>query len=76
MRRIGKRMQGGIFGLVTAAALGFGGAQAFAQPGAAAEGVRACSSGPCDQYCKSRGATGGYCEMGGCMCYVDLPPAR
>jgi hypothetical protein len=71
-----QRTRSGIFGLVTAAALAFGGAQALAQPGAAAKAGRACSSGPCNEYCTSRGATGGYCEMGGCMCYVDLPPAR
>lgn len=63
----------GIFGLAVAAALVFGGAQAFASPGAAS--ARACSQPRCDQYCKSRGATGGDCVMGGCMCYVDLPPA-
>lgn len=63
----------GIFALAVAAALGFGAAQAFASPGA--EAARACSQPQCDQYCKSRGATGGQCVMGGCMCYVELPPA-
>ena len=63
----------GIFGLAVAAALVFGGAQAFALPGEAA--ARACSQPQCDQNCKARGATGGQCVMGGCMCYVELPPA-
>jgi hypothetical protein len=64
-------MRGGIFGLVTAAALGFGGAQAFAQPAAAADAERACSSGPCNRDCKARGADGGFCDQGGCICYIQ-----
>jgi hypothetical protein len=71
MSRIGGRMRGGIFGLATAAALGFGGAQAFAQPGAAADAERACSSGQCNRDCKAGGADGGFCEQGGCICYIQ-----
>jgi hypothetical protein len=68
-----RRMQRGMFAVATAAALGFGAAQAFASPGGAA--ARACDLAQCDAACKARGATGGYCQMGWCGCYVDLPPA-
>jgi hypothetical protein len=70
-----RTMQRGMFAAAMAAALGFGGAQAFASPGAAAQGERACSQPQCDESCRARGATGGQCVMGGCMCYVELPPA-
>jgi len=70
-----QRIWSGILGLVTAAALAFGAAQAFASPaGTTAE--RACDLAQCDASCKARGATGGYCQFGWCGCYVDVPPAR
>jgi hypothetical protein len=69
-----RRMQRGVFAAAMAAALGFGGAQAFASPGAATAG-RACDLAQCDANCKARGFTGGYCQLGWCGCYVDLPPA-
>ena len=71
MSRFGRRMQGGVFALAIAAALGFGGAQAFAQPGAAAEAERACSGGQCNRDCKARGADGGFCDQGGCICFIQ-----
>ena len=68
-------IRSGMFAAAMAAALGFGGAQAFASSGAAMEAERACDPAQCDANCKARGATGGYCQMGWCGCYVDLPPA-
>ena len=69
-----QRTRTGIFSLTVAAALAFGAAQAFASPGAA-KAQRACDPAQCDASCKARGFTGGYCQLGWCGCYVDLPPA-
>lgn len=66
-----RRMHRGLFALATAAALGFGAAQAFASPGAAAEAERACSGGQCNRDCRARGADGGFCDQGGCICYIQ-----
>jgi hypothetical protein len=68
-----RTMQRGFFALAMAAALGFGGAQAFASPGA--EEVWACSGGQCNRDCKARGADGGFCDQGGCICYIQVTPA-
>ena len=70
-----RRMQYAMFAAAIAAALGFGGAQAFASPGAGAQGARACDLAQCDAGCKARGFSGGYCQMEWCGCYVDVPPA-
>jgi hypothetical protein len=67
-------IRGGMFALATAAALGFGGAQAFASPGAA-EAERACSGGQCNRDCRARGADGGFCDQGGCICYIQAGTA-
>ncbi|HYW10590.1 MAG TPA: hypothetical protein VE871_01505 [Longimicrobium sp.] len=65
-----RRMQRGVFAAAMAAALGFGGAQAFASPAAAAaDESRACSSGQCTQECRRIGYNVGVCESGTCVCY-------
>jgi len=64
----------GLFALAVAAALGFGGAQAFASPGAVAE--RACSGGQCNRDCKARGYGGGFCDQGGCICIIQVTPTE
>ncbi len=69
-----RSMHQGMFGLAMAAALAFGGAQAFASPGETA--ARACSGGQCNRDCKARGADGGFCDQGGCICYIQATPAR
>jgi hypothetical protein len=69
-----RAIRSGMFVAAVVAALGFGGAQAFASPGAA-KAERACDPAQCDANCKARGFTGGYCQFGWCGCYVDLPPA-
>ena len=69
-----RRIRSGVFAAAMAAALGFGGAQAFASPGAATA-ERACDLAQCDANCRARGFTGGYCQFGWCGCYVELPPA-
>jgi hypothetical protein len=66
-----RRMQRGLFAAAMAAALGFGAAQAFASPGAAADVERACSGGQCNRDCKARGADGGFCDQGGCICFIQ-----
>jgi hypothetical protein len=55
--------------LAAAAALGFGGAQAFASPAASAADERACASGQCTQACRKIGYNAGVCEQGSCVCY-------
>lgn len=62
----------GTFALATLAALGFGAAQAFASPGETA--ARACNGGQCNRDCKARGADGGFCDQGGCICYIQVTP--
>lgn len=62
----------GVFALATAAALAFGGAQAFASPGAAAEAERACSGGQCNRDCRARGYDGGFCDQGACICLIPV----
>jgi hypothetical protein len=73
MSGIGRRTRSGLFALATAAALAFGGAQAFASPGPAAA-ERACSGGQCNRDCRARGADGGFCDQGGCICYIQVDP--
>jgi hypothetical protein len=51
------------------AALGFGGAQAFASPGAAAEGAARCTDGTCKSRCLSLGYAGGSCSGATCVCW-------
>ncbi len=67
-----RRMQRGVFAAAMAGALGFGAAQAFASPGTSADAERACSSGQCNRDCKARGADGGFCDQGGCICYIQV----
>jgi hypothetical protein len=74
MSRTVRRAQRGMFALATVGALGFGAAQAFASPGAAAE-ARACNGGQCNRDCKARGADGGFCDQGGCIRYLEVTPA-
>lgn len=66
-----RRTRQGIFGAAMAAALAFGGAQAFASPGAPTEAERACSGGQCNRDCRARGADGGFCDQGGCICIIQ-----
>jgi hypothetical protein len=71
---IERRMHRGLFAAATAAALGFGGAQAFASPAAAsADAMRACSSGQCGRDCRRAGYDGGFCDQGGCICIIQVP---
>jgi hypothetical protein len=56
--------------LAVAAALGFGGAQAFASPGAAVEGAARCTDGTCNSRCVSLGYTGGRCVGATCTCFT------
>lgn len=66
-------MQRGMFAAVTAAALGFGAAQAFAAPAAAANAERACVNGKCARECRSIGYDDGFCDQGGCICIFLVP---
>ena len=69
------RMRGGMFAAAMAAALGFGGTQAFASPdAAAADAERACSGGQCNRDCRARGYDGGFCDQGGCICIIQVTP--
>ena len=65
------RLRGWLFGAGVAAALGFGGAQAFASPAPAAAGERVCNSQLCNRICQSIGTIGGFCTSdGSCVCYL------
>jgi hypothetical protein len=75
MNGIGRRTRSGLFALATAAALGFGGAQAFASPGAAADAERACNGPQCREYCRSIGYDDGRCNQGSCGCLIVVPPS-
>lgn len=66
------RMRRRIFALAMAAAMGFGGAQAFASP-AAASGERACVAGKCRQDCRKIGYDEGVCDQGSCICLIVVP---
>ena len=68
-----QRTRPGIFSLTVAAALGFGGAQAFASPGAAADAERACNGSQCREYCRSIGYDDGRCGQDGCACLIVVP---
>ncbi len=54
----------------TAAALGFGAAQALAAPSGDAGGAAVCRPGDCSRACKASGADGGKCTGGMCVCYI------
>jgi hypothetical protein len=70
MSGIRQRTRRGLFALAIAAALGSGGAQAFAAP-AAAE-ARACTNAQCNEDCKRRGYDGGICAGSwGCACWIQ-----
>jgi hypothetical protein len=71
MTTIGRRTQRGLFALATAAALGFGAAQAFAAP--AAPGARAaCTTAQCNLDCRRMGYDGGVCAGSwGCACWIQ-----
>ncbi len=60
-----------VFGVATAAALGFGATQALAAPGPAAQEARVCDEALCDRICDltNRGL-GGFCSSTGvCVCW-------
>ena len=69
-----RTVQRGTFAALMAAALGFGGAQAFAAPAAPVDGERACSGGQCSRDCRRAGYDGGFCDQGGCICILQVPP--
>jgi hypothetical protein len=61
----------GVFGVATAAALGFGATQALAAPASAVRGARVCDEAVCDRVCDltNRGL-GGFCSSAGiCVCW-------
>ena len=62
--------------LAVMAAMGFGGAQAFASPAAAArDEMRVCTLGQCTTECRMIGYNVGRCEQGTCVCYWTAPGA-
>jgi len=61
----------GVFGVATAAALGFGATQALAAPAPVAPGEKVCDEALCDRICDltNRGL-GGFCSSNGvCVCW-------
>jgi len=59
------------FAVAVTAAMGFGAAQALAQPNPARDDVRACSDSLCARVCSAAGFHGGFCNSGGgCSCYL------
>lgn len=67
-----RKTRGWLFGLGTAAALGFGGAQAVAAPAPAAEAAKVCDPQVCNRVCQAiPGSIGGFCTSdGSCQCYI------
>lgn len=66
-----KMLRNGLFAAVTLSALGFGGAQAFATPAAAAS-ARACdpyTDNQCRIRCENNGYDTGSCQVGYCRCW-------
>ena len=68
-----RRIQSGMFAAAMAAALGFGGTQAFASP-RAADAELACVEGRCNRECRSIGYDEGVCDQGSCVCQFLVPP--
>ncbi|HYH80809.1 MAG TPA: hypothetical protein VEX86_13500 [Longimicrobium sp.] len=59
------------FAAAFTAALGFGAAQALAQPDPARDEVRVCKDSTCARLCTLAGFPGGFCNSGGgCSCYL------
>jgi hypothetical protein len=59
------------FAAAITAALGFGAAQAIAQPDHDRDHARACSDNLCARVCHAAGFPGGFCNSGGgCSCYL------
>lgn len=68
MRVKTRGVRGWLLGAATAAALGFGGAQAVAAPSADA-GARACNPRGCNAGCQAQGGISGRCtDAGQCIC--------
>jgi hypothetical protein len=68
MTRIRRSICIGVFAAGTAAALGFGAAQAFAAPRTATRAA-VCGDERCDAICVSRGFAYGDCSTGACRCF-------
>jgi glutamate/tyrosine decarboxylase-like PLP-dependent enzyme len=69
----GSRMARVLAALAVTAAMGFGGAQAFASPAAAAADELACTLKQCTADCLAIGYNVGRCEQGTCVCYWTAP---
>ena len=66
-----ERMKRMAFAAAITAALGFGGAQALAQPDPLRDDARACNDATCARICSLAGFRGGFCNSGGgCSCYL------
>lgn len=70
MMAIQTKVVRGLASLGVAAALGFGAAQAFAAPGAAAERAARCTDGTCNSRCVNLGYAGGRCVGATCTCFT------
>jgi hypothetical protein len=73
MSRVNRALRAGLFTAVLTSSLGFGAAQAFAEPSERESGARAraCDLTSCNNYCERLFGPGslGYCERGGfCTC--------
>jgi hypothetical protein len=66
-----RKARGWLLGAATAAALGFGGAQAVAAPGPVGEDqARACNPTGCNAHCQAQGGISGRCtDAGLCACF-------
>ena len=63
--RMGTLLRRGVFAALTAAALGFGAAQAVATPAQANTAFRGCTQASCDKRCAP---LIGFCDGRGCSC--------
>jgi hypothetical protein len=71
MSGMGRWTRRACFALATAAALGFGAAQAFAAPGVS-ESRAACTNAQCNDDCRRMGYDGGICAGSwGCACWIQ-----
>ncbi|HEX8691526.1 MAG TPA: hypothetical protein VF746_03730 [Longimicrobium sp.] len=71
MDRLNRMLRRGLAPAALVAALGFGAVQALAAPRDDAGG-RACMPDSCNRSCINRGAEGGSCVDGNCLCRLPV----
>lgn len=69
MSNVISKVRAGLFAVAAAAALGFGGTQAFATPTAPESAALLCDDARCNTLCQRNGSAWGYCSTSwSCTC--------